>query len=250
MLCAATGEGRKNHQAAPTAASSKAASAAAIGKPPDSMVAAGRCRLWRSARQNRTRHVGELRGEAVDRPVPAGEGIDPLARRQFVGEGVARLDIFDAQREHRDVVAAGERQLLLDLVGIVGGVREHQHHRPRLPQRAHDRFLVILTRRYVAAGNPAAGRAAFERHTERQRLLAVGGCVADKNGRIGSIRSFGSLDRTIHEMPPRWKARHLQVFGRERRGGVGRASRRFTMFFGESRRLWPGKNTHGLSSLR
>jgi hypothetical protein len=67
--------------------------------------------------------------ERVDRLVPARERIDPLACRKLVRESVARLDVLDPKREHRQPLLARERQLLLDFVAIVCGIGEYEHHR-------------------------------------------------------------------------------------------------------------------------
>src|SRR5947199_331273 len=77
--------------------------------------------------------------------------------------------------------AAGGRQLLFDLVAIVGSVGEHENHRARLADRAHDRLLVILARRDVPARDPASGAAPLDRLADGDGLLAVGRGVADEH---------------------------------------------------------------------
>jgi hypothetical protein len=100
---------------------------------------------------------------------------------QLVGEGVARLDVLDSQRHQRDSVAADERQLLFDLVGIVRSVGKYEHHRASAADRADDRFLIIFSGPDVAAGDPACRPAPLDRLAHRQRILAVGGRIADEH---------------------------------------------------------------------
>jgi len=106
-----------------------------------------------------------------------------------------------AERDHRHMVAAGERELLLDLVAGVGRVREDQDDRPSGPQRLDDRLLIIRAGRDVARRNPALGATTFEGFADLQRWCAVRGRIADEDWAPCPIFLADCRSLIVHRAP-------------------------------------------------
>ena len=100
MLCAAAGVGRSNNHA--PAITTKSRTRGRDGDHAASNKSAVAVPVRRATADDETAvsrpvQFADPPRQRVDRPVPAVEGVDPLAGRQLVGEGVARLDVLDPQ---------------------------------------------------------------------------------------------------------------------------------------------------------
>ncbi len=123
----------------------------------------------------------QLAHDALDRVFPVIEHIDPLPGRQLVGESFLGCHVFDPHGDHREVALAGQHELFLDFVRVVGIGREHQNHYLCGADRVHDRHLKVLARADVPAGNPATQTAIFQRLADRLRNGTVLRRVADED---------------------------------------------------------------------
>src|ERR1022692_2919863 len=79
-----------------------------------------------------------------ERLLPVAEQVDPLARGEFEIQGIVWRYVFDADRYDGQVVSAGQRDLLFDLVRIVGVFAEDKHHDLCLADSANDGFLIVF----------------------------------------------------------------------------------------------------------
>ena len=91
-----------------------------LGGGRETVSAIGRGRMLRRRGAARRRHdLSDAIAERLDLVLPIVEQVDPLPRGQLVGERSDRRHVFDARRNDRNLVLAGQRQLLLDLGRVV-----------------------------------------------------------------------------------------------------------------------------------
>ena len=61
----------------------------------------------------------ELANQKLDRMLQTVEQIDPLASREFVGEGLVGRDLLDPDRDYDEAALSREHQLFLDVFRII-----------------------------------------------------------------------------------------------------------------------------------
>jgi len=129
--------------------------------------------------------------------------IDPLRARDEELERRRRLDVFDADREDRLLLAHGALDLTRDEDRLVARVREHEDQAARALDAPDDLVAIGASRPHIAWRDPAFEAARFEAVCDLLRGLLVGLCIADE-GRVGvgACCPFGSQGRSFLDLCP------------------------------------------------